>query len=330
MHETRKRVLAACFWLDVMCSRYYEQYPTKVQGLDYSSPLTLPILLPATTARLWNAQTARDWADLLSQCGKSKTLAEVSLEDSTERDIRASSPFDRAILLAAFTLHLTRRRSLNQVVGLDTVLDMEPAVGKIGSLFSGSGPANAALALHHTPLYFLLSVSGDSWVFNKKVPRASSFADHRRQLKEWCESANASVAMAFAARALKILLTPCIHVDASSEAHISPTWDDLSDFWVVYVCTLIFWAYGSGKVKTNEEQEPTILDAWDYLTKVALLGPQDIQDQPDRQKARSLVALTRHILQKDCLGGRTILMADALNVLRKLEGGGMRDWMDQG
>lgn len=145
-------------------------------------------------------------------------------------------------------------------------LDMET---RINSLFFGCPIANAYLALHHTPLHDLLAVSGDSWLFTEKVLPAAKFANHLRRLKAWAENqhhrsgGNASVptdmadlsvvkATMYAARSIVQFLSPISSgvsrhapVEGAGTEDRSSFWGkDISDYWALYICALIFWAFG--------------------------------------------------------------------------------------
>ena len=314
--------------------RYYEQPPTKITGLDYSSPSTLHIPLPAGGARLWNAQTVEEWQGIVesSSLGKAVkkfafiSLADFSLADATRSDMASASAFDFAIVLAALSLQLPKRRSLTKVNIQNSASDLDPAVIRLASVFPDLGPSNAYLALHYTPLHILLSVSGDSWVFNKKVPQASDFADHHMQLQRWRESGSVLIATAFAARALKAFLGPCTQSTASGEPVFKPTWVNICDYWGFYVCTLIVWAYGSPQTTRLAHRAMPHDAALQYIHRLAQLRPAQLQELPDRREAQGIVGLARHILEQDCVGGRSILIADAVNVLRKLGEGAEGFW----
>jgi hypothetical protein len=132
----------------------------------------------------------------------------------------------------------------------ESLYDFE-AEERISTLFPTCPVANTYLALHHTPLRDLLAVSGDSWVFSQKVLPATSFHEHQKRVKAWVTSsatsgssslAGLSVARAtvYAARAILAFLNrhdPIVNPAA-------PWATDMSDYWGMYVCALICWAFG--------------------------------------------------------------------------------------
>lgn len=143
---------------------------------------------------------------------------------------------------------------------------------RINALFPACPIANTYLALHHTPLRDLLAVGGDSWVFSQKVLPATSFQEHQRRLKIWVtscantggSSVSAGAALAglsvvsatiYAARAIVGFLSreqrdhdrprPLPGSSNSITADVdSALWaNDISDYWALYVCALICWAF---------------------------------------------------------------------------------------
>lgn len=324
--ETRRRLLAACFLLDVHSAKYHEHLPTAILELDYSSPDTLPIPLITGTTEAWTARNAKEWSNAYytAKGMRLQTLSNVGLATLTSVDIDAAHPFDAAILLAACALQLPRRRDLARVSLLDNVADAEKDTRQIAALFPTSGIANAYLALHHTPLHSLLSVSGDTWVFNEKITQASTFTEHQKQFDQWRSSSSAAVAATFAARALRAFLG-LVHRPTSPVSNMhanimvtSPMWMDISDFWGVYACALICWAYGCGRNDISPSDSQGTAIPW--IVNVAEMSSLELQQFPGRFQAHGVVTLAREVLSRDCIGGRNRLFEDAVEVLKRLEG----------
>jgi hypothetical protein len=128
------------------------------------------------------------------------------------------------------------------------------------------------LALHHTPLLDLLAVAGDSWLFTQKVLSSTLFRENKRRLRAWVEqhplvgaptsnphhgagnaAMSAARATAYASQAILAFLaretgalTPTATRRLSSTLPMSalaPWSHDLSDYWAMYVCALIIWAF---------------------------------------------------------------------------------------
>ncbi|KAF4469572.1 hypothetical protein FALBO_3526 [Fusarium albosuccineum] len=320
--ETQRRLLAACFLLDVHSSRYHERQHIPITGLDYSSPSTLPIPLTAMTTQLWEAEDHQSWAKLRTRKSP-KTLCNTNLGTLAASDMASAPPFDAAVLLAAYSLFLPRRQSPTHVTPVENIGSIRSDNITISNLFPDSAVANTYLALYYTPLHYLLSVSGQSWVFNKKVPEVSSFAEHEKLLRQWRGSDTAVIAVVFAARALKAFL--CLGTlsnqgkASNAQRQQGVPWMDISDYWGVYVCALICWAFSDTDKRDRTKVSITQNVATQWIVAVADLEPAEVQRYRQRYEARGVVSLAREVLASDCLGGRNILFADAVGVLKRLE-----------
>ncbi|KAM5352211.1 hypothetical protein ACJ41O_004934 [Fusarium nematophilum] len=214
---------------------------------------------------------------------------------------------------------------LCEYYALDNVAGIRIDNVHIAKLFPGSAVANTYLALHHTPLYCLLSVSGDSWVFNKKVTELSAFAEHQKLVEQWRGSGTAAIATVFAARALKAFLglgtqsTEVEGCEAEAGRPRKAPWADISDYWGIYVCALICWAFGHTDKRDTCTEAVSRELATQWIVAVAEMEPADVVGLAQRHEARGVVSLAREELAAECLGGRNILFADAVGVLKKLE-----------
>ncbi|OAA37984.1 Transcription factor [Beauveria brongniartii RCEF 3172] len=317
--ETHRRLLASCFLLDVHCMRYFERAPVSVPGLDYSSPSTLAIPLSANTTKLWEATAMKSWSKLNPQCPRLSVALAIT-QGYKSLDIQESSPFDASVLLAAYSLQFPSRQNPTRLDLIQDLSGVDMSQINVLNLFAHSAVANAYLALHFTPLHVVLSITGDSWVFNKKVLRLSAFAQQQSQLSRWRDSGSSAAAATFAARALVAFLG--LGSDGSRIAAVtsSPCYD-ISDFWGIYVCALICWAFGhvgkDGSDAWNDvSSRPAALQ---WLQNAAKMQPAQVQRLGGRRNARAVVGLAREALEREHLGGRSILLADAIGVLRKLD-----------
>ncbi|EKJ75956.1 hypothetical protein FPSE_03904 [Fusarium pseudograminearum CS3096] len=323
--ESRRRLLAACFLLDVHSSWYHERQYTSVVGLDYSSPSTLPIPLTATTTKAWEACDPQSWSKLRTRRAP-KSISNTNLRTLSASDIASGPAFDAAVLLAVYSLSLPRRQSPSQISLVEDVAKFKSNVFPISRIFPQSAIASTYLALHHTPLYHLLSVSGKTWVFNKKLTDLNLFAEHQKLLDTWRSSGTASIATVFAARSLKLFLNlqTSLSQAKSSRGETCPVktrpLSGISNYWGIYVCSLICWAFGL----TEEQDKPRISATQDatkeWILRVASQEPSEVHIQSDRNGARGVVGLVRQMLSTECLGGGNKLFFDAINVLIRLEG----------
>lgn len=301
--------------------RYFERAPVPVLGLDYSSPSTLPIPLSTNTTEIWDASTADAWSKLNPQCPR-LSVGEAIAQGCKPLDIQESSPFDASVLLAAYSLQFPSRQNPTRLDLIQDLSAVDMSQINVLNLFAHSAAANTYLALHFAPLHVALSVSGDSWVFNKKVLRLSAFTQHQSQLSRWRDSGSSAAAAAFAARALVAFLGIGSDDQDTASPSSSPC-NDISDFWGIYVCALICWAFGhvgrDGSGAWNDgSSRPAALQ---WLRSAAKMQPAQVQRLSGRRNAQAVVGLAREALEREHFGGRSILIADAVGVLKKLEDG---------
>ncbi|EEU45388.1 uncharacterized protein NECHADRAFT_41324, partial [Fusarium vanettenii 77-13-4] len=323
--EAHRRLVAACFLLDVHSSRYHEGQHVSAAGLDYSSPSTLPIPLTGDTTQLWEAKDAQSWAKTRTKKSP-KTLCNTNLGTLAASNIATAPPFDASVLLAAYSLFLSPLQSPTQASPMDNLKGIQTETTPISKLFPSSAVANTYLALQYTPLECLLSVAGESWVFNKKVPEVSTYKEHQKVVEQWCRSDISSIAAVFAARALKAFLNLGASSDQAEENKAKETrrktvpWTDISDYWGVYVCALICWAFSRTGDRDRSNTPVSRETATQWILAASDMEPADVQSQVQRYEARGVVKLAREALATDCLGGRNIMFEDAVGVLKQLEG----------
>ncbi|KAI7760234.1 hypothetical protein LZL87_007527 [Fusarium oxysporum] len=254
---------------------------------------TLPIPLTATTTKSWEAHDPQTWTRLRIRKDP-KTISSINMRMFSATDVASLPAFDAAILLAACSLFISRRQNPAHVGLMEGALNFESERMLMLRAFPDSAVASTYLALHYTPLYYLLSVSGQSWVFNKKVTDFNVFVEHQRLLSEWRKSSTAAIATVFAARALNIFLNLKASSDqgedrkGKSNQQQTIHWTDISDYWGVYVCSLICWAFGieDKQDKDNTKILPKAAKQW--ILTVADLEPSELQAQNHRNGAQKV------------------------------------------
>ncbi|KAF4443442.1 hypothetical protein FACUT_1366 [Fusarium acutatum] len=255
---------------------------------------TLAIPLTATTTKSWEAHDPQTWTRLRRRKDP-KTISSINMRTLSATDVASLPAFDAAILLAACSLFISRRQNPAHVGLMDGALNFESERMLMLRLFPDSAAASTYLALHYTPLFYLLSVSGQSWVFNKKVTDFNVFVEHQRLLGEWCKSSTAAIATVFAARALNIFLNLKASSDqgedrkGKSNQQQAGHWTDISDYWGVYVCSLICWAFGieDKQDRDNPKILPKAPKQW--ILTVADLEPSELQAQNHRNGAQEVL-----------------------------------------
>ncbi|KAL0942266.1 C2H2 finger domain-containing protein [Colletotrichum truncatum] len=337
--ETRRRLLAACFVLDSHTSVYLEQQ--RVRDFDIAASGIPPIPLTGPTNDLWEAASADAWSAMVASKGDTSNeqslLSLINPDTLSSTSINAHVPFDRSIILAFESLLLPTRDETEKV-SLEVT---EPETYRMANIFPECPVANTYLALHHTPLHDLLAVSGDSWIFSQKVLQPKSFAEHQKRLSKWCDSRDAAVAVVFACRALRAFTEHGNADEDCDEDEEMDVWemgrprmwkDDISDYWGMYVCALICWAYGHRTNRSQENGYNTSNEAGDessalrWMRTVASMRAKDVLKLRSKKDAITVVTLVRRWLDMDCIGGRSRLYVDAVGVLKKLEEGVNWKW----
>ncbi|KAK2768655.1 hypothetical protein FQN54_000511 [Arachnomyces sp. PD_36] len=259
-HESRRRVLQAAFILDIQQSILFEQPLALLQkGLSNrngngSWAIELPFPCPSA---LWESGTIEEWnhwASLARPLTLS-SVAEGSLKSvgDTTCDIGA---FQATLVLSH--LFLTRMNSpdleptLRKFVdALDKVADNQryTSLKYSQTLFT----YHALLASKNTPLLSLLTVSGESWLFNRKLPQQSEFRAAKEKLRAWASDTEAArKAVWHAVRVLEFAFNyPETTTGSSLESYLQgPTTKAANPLsmlhtnWALYTSALICWAYG--------------------------------------------------------------------------------------
>lgn len=315
--EGRRRLLAGCFMVDSHAAIFHQQ-PRAREDID---PTT--ITLTGRSDSLWAATSADEWAVLeAANPAASQPRPLPGLDTLRAEDIDQFSLFDQACLLNAAALSLPRRHTA-----------LPQPDDRLAQLFASSTAAattaNVYVALHHTPLHDLLAVSGDSWIFSQKVLGEPTFLEHRKRLKAWIEGRDAAglcsaKAIVHAARALTSYL------DDNNKDNKTM---QISDYWGLYVCALIVWAFGhrssSSKPSTGSASSPSrgAMSEDEAVTWLRHVGElvqteqQVVRMRGRREASAAVVSMVKTRLEADCVGGRSRLYLDAVTNLRKLEEG---------
>jgi hypothetical protein len=310
-----------------MC--YFQQPPRATSlGLDYASPNTLPIPLSANTEQLWNAKSLQQWQYLNPSYVGTTTVSGAFLQGITRSKIAESPVFDVNILLATHALQIAKPSKQNELNFLGNVSTSGEAESLTDALFGDSPCANTYMALSHTPLHALLSVSGESWILNQKVLDRNLFAAHKKELRVWCDSDQCRKAVIYAARGLRQFVDLPLSTVGGNQVKpvagkdISLTKRDISDYWGFYICALICWAYSCRDTGSAAPFMHAQNAALRWIRTTADLTAEEQGNLLNAEAAKGVVGLARDLLASDNLGGCNMLLADAVGVLSKLHEGG--------
>ena len=328
--EARQRLLSSCFIFDVHQALYHEQSRSKVHLDEASSLLWLPC-----PESLWNAPTASEWQALKSDY--SIQPLHVMEQDISSQSTINHSPFTQSLLICSLATRLPTREDPtypNYFLPHST----HPNVAALNEQFSNSPLAHTYLALHFTPLYDLLAIAGDTWVFAQKITPPSKFHSAQSRLKTWSSSLAAAAATQHACR----ILSSTLSQPASGTAC-------LSDYWSLYTAALICWAFGnryqtsgsgSGTLSRNNSST-AINDAMDcddspvhsiddasqkavtYANRMLELSVEDLLTcKPSiRGDTSGVIDAVRTRLEMDGMGSRSSLLVDAISVLGRIKEG---------
>ncbi|KAK7976088.1 hypothetical protein PG989_014551 [Apiospora arundinis] len=313
--EARRRMLAACFVLDVHTTMYH-QLPL-VHRFNTPCP---PIPLTAASKDLWTARSAEAWETIGAAGWPNNEPCVLSENTVSIEKLASAPPMDNAIYLASEALRLPRSENSTHA----------------SLIFSAIPPtANTYLALHYTPLHDLLAVSGDSWLFARKITGPRDYLQHQSMLKAWSGSVRSAAATKFAAKALVAFLDNgndyndndnYNHDDSNTASYIPdhtttksppccnkcpPTTANSSN-------TQAFESF----VRASEEIRQSEAAALKWLRTIADLPQAEdvLAFRGQRRDALAVVAMVRRRLQAEAaIGGKSKLLVDSCAVLSRLE-----------
>jgi hypothetical protein len=239
---------------------------------------------------------------------------------------------------------------------------MNPDIESFMSLFPTSPLAHTYLSLYHTPLYSLLAIACDTWVFGKKITPPSAFYAQQACLKIWSSRLAAAQATHHACQILSVTLSQPIVM--TPESGINNT-QSLSDYWSLYTSALICWAFGnryqnSGSNGSNHNpalslnsatptnslsrsssttelrspedvaslMEETRLKAMAYVNAMLEFSVEELLTGKASVKAdtQSVVEAVRARLEMESTGSKCGLLVDACVVLGKIKDAGRGKW----
>ncbi|KAJ2903564.1 hypothetical protein MKZ38_009689 [Zalerion maritima] len=378
--ETRRRLLSACFLLDIHSSTLQSQQTLTGRFMNLQSGNPLPIPLTRPTAPLWECPDEPTWKTLLDSNARLRHVvkAESEVVPSVQSidPIRAAEveclPFDGCLIAVAEAFSLCpepNTPSEGQLPQSLPVFGEQLDVGKLSSnassvslsssasqstlasddefgddespedalqmareieemtqlantanyqlLFPNNPTSLTYAALRVTPLLALLSVSGNTFLFARKITNQKTFVARRRKLRAWANSRGCGVAAKWAAKALLELLDEG-RDRKESWAH------EISGYWMVYVCVLILWAFGHrGLPNLNGAEDETAVFGW-----LKSLGETkgNVEHLRQRPSSEGLIRAAKSRLATEASNGPNKLFVDAIGVLGKLDGTVDKAW----
>ena len=226
--ETRRRILHACFVLDIHQSALFEQSTVVGRRLPVRVSTKQPGLpFPCETA-LWEASTIEQWAER-ARAAPSETLSTAA--DRLLENPHASYGIFHAHLIFSHIL----AENFNSAAGFATITALQR---RFQDSWHVRFTYHALLCAKHMPLRNLLAVSGESWRFGKKLENEADFREAKVKVREWIESGDRpKLAVWHATHLLRLVfLSPT----PPAETRFSM----LHEQWSMYLACLVCWAWG--------------------------------------------------------------------------------------
>ena len=279
-HETRRRIFQSCFVLDTLQSTLFGQQLVLVQipsshgrGANLQGDMPFPC-----SSTLWDSLPGPEWC---SHASSSLASDNVSLRDATAKALSdrpdPMDSFQAILVLSQILMHHRRLPSFSRdLEKYGSNITLYAIAQQASSQILVEFTYHALVAAFYTPVHKLLIVSGESWLYGRKLEDEADFRDAKSALRKWVDAgtpdkihaAEADVLKAVwhAAKALALVIGlpsptpyPAITIEGtgfsseeqSSVDDVRPPLNVLHESWSVYLCGLICWAYGFDSVPNS-------------------------------------------------------------------------------
>lgn len=291
-HEARRRVLQATFILDIQQSILFDQAPVSLQPSHHNTSTTnmwpqasqtTNIPFPCNSD-LWESRDLDEWLDL-ARAYISLSLPSAAVSINRMQGL-SSDQFDhfQAFLLLAYNISSRAAEPPGSEDSPNDPLNTLIVALEDGNRNDPTRPPHTQtlfsyhtlMAARHTPLHTLLTVSGESWLFNQKLAQEGEFRAAKTELRQWVsDTDDVKKAMWHAVRALRYVLD---NNNTAAAAATNPS-NMLQANWSIYICILICWAYGFEPTSTmpppskDEPEESLASEARAYIYNMISLAP---------------------------------------------------------
>ena len=238
--ETRRRILLASFILDTQQAALFEQLPALVSNTlpqittqDLKNEMPFPC-----DGELWESSPIEDWVS------NAPPFANLDLPTATNQALSTGEhrmdSFQSRLVLAQIMTHSTGGDHHKQILpALQRTHDVE-------SSRSLQFSYHALLLARYTPIQRLLMVSGETWLFGKKVDVEDHFRAAKHGLREWVNDTTRCLPALWHATSL---LRTVFDVSGSLYNDDDASQPDrrlnmLHEEWSIYLATLVCWAVG--------------------------------------------------------------------------------------
>ena len=236
-HETRRRIFQAFSVLDMQQTNLFEQPPTIVHHTRtrLSTETSKASMTMPCAEELWNASPVDDWKDMadVHQHFEHSNL-DVALESQGERKL---DYFQMQTWLQFDPAALQRFCFENESHFLPL---LHPGLARDGIAFN----QHIMTMTKHTPLRHLLLVTGESWIFGKKLENESDFQIAKQSLRNWVDMrADSLTALWHALALLRSQIT--FETGKANQEEVYVSFHEtkmLHEPWSIYLATLVCWA----------------------------------------------------------------------------------------
>lgn len=239
--ETRRRLLLGSFILDMQQAVFFEQssvlFPRWSNETTSAQASTLPF--PCDN-QLWECANIEQWAELAKPYHQANLSS--AADSAVEGNMNSLDSFRSRLILA----HLVIRRTSegkDPDVALATFHKTLAEHTRPGQYASTEFDIHAYSAAQNSPLRDLLIVSGESWLFGKKLENEDDFHAAKFRLRGWVGSSKAQTALWHATALLRMVFNANAAVPPASEIGTQDREMKVPhEQWCVYIAALVCWA----------------------------------------------------------------------------------------
>lgn len=258
--ETRRRLLVGSFILDTQLTALFEQQAVLFPHWPSETVLAHTSNLPCPCDNeLWECSNVEEWAELAASCRQVNLSA--ATDPATYDNPSSLDPFRSRLTLAYLATYPSPSGSESDV-GLAAFCENLAKRDPSGLYTRTEFDMHAHSAAKHTPIRSLLIVSGESWLFGKKLENEDDFQIAKSRLREWVSSSKAHAALWHATALLRTAFRLGSDTPVESSFDIGTPDESLGmlhEEWCIYLAALICWACAFDETTLTQSRSPTLL-----------------------------------------------------------------------
>ena len=237
-HETRRRILQAFSILDTQQTVLFEQPATIVHRTRLSTEVARTSMSLPCADTLWDASPVEEWEGLAKT---HQHLEQAQLDLQQSKDSAPSLDFfQMQTWLQSDPASLNRFCFEDDDVFLPFLVDHDQP--RASMMFN----KHSMNFIKHTPVRQLLLVSGESWIYGKKLENEGDFQIAKQGLRSWVSTNPDSLTALWHATKLlreQITFEPLEDSTPDVKATFVAT-HMLHEPWCLYLAALVCWAHG--------------------------------------------------------------------------------------